>query len=85
VIHVVGVEPAYSPFNKEVIDEYLGCHVAYKTEYDTRFTDLCRAVDTETMNENACSKYEQCRINVDDQNDCVLSVTFSTRPGKIVH
>jgi hypothetical protein len=77
--------PAYRPFNEEVINEYLGCHVAYETEYDTRFTDLWRAVDTESMNENACGKYEQCRINVDDQNDCILSVLFSIRPVNMVH
>jgi hypothetical protein len=74
-----GVEPAYSPFNEEIVNEDLRCHVAYEAEYDTRFTDLSRAIDAESMDENARSKYKQGRINVYDQNDCVLSIVFSNK------
>jgi hypothetical protein len=74
----LGWEPTYSAFNKEVVGEDLGRHVAKEAKENACLAYCRRAVDTETMEENACTKHKHHRVNVDDQNDCFLSARFRT-------
>jgi hypothetical protein len=43
---------------------------------------LTRAVDPESMDENTCSKHKQCRVDVDDQNDCFFLVSCTSIPNE---